>query len=368
MSFRTLTMLATTTIASAQMCVEAGPANSDTPQPDPTRARLHWSQLPPLPDTNGVAGAFAGTCNGTLIVAGGANFPDRMPWEGGRKVWHDAVWALKSETGSWRSIGKLPRPLGYGFSASTPGGLLCVGGSDSERHHPDTFILSITGDQLSVKPLPPLPIPLANGAGAFLGSTAYLCCGSEQPGEQAATSRFFALDLSRPNPRWEELPPCPGEPRILPVAAAANASFYLIGGAALRPKNGQISRAYLLDAWRYDPSSGWHPLPNLPRPSVAAPSPAPVIHSMLLLAGGDDGSLAGKVTPEKHPGFPSHILALDLASTNWVSFGEVPASRATLPTVEWNGACILPSGEMRPGVRSPQVWMLRPDPSTERSK
>ena len=72
---------------------------------------LAWKQLPPLPDAPGVAGPFAGVSGGALLVAGGANFPDRMPWEGGKKVWLDRVWVLEKPDGVWREAGKLPRPL-----------------------------------------------------------------------------------------------------------------------------------------------------------------------------------------------------------------------------------------------------------------
>ena len=83
---------------------------------------LVWKQLPSLPDPPGVAGSFAGVSGISLIVAGGANFPDKMPWEGGKKVWHDRVWVLDKPDGTWREGSKLPRPLGYGVSVSAPDG------------------------------------------------------------------------------------------------------------------------------------------------------------------------------------------------------------------------------------------------------
>ena len=61
---------------------------------------LTWDELPPLPPSAGqakqpgVAGPFAGVHGDALIVAGGANFPDKMPWEGGTKVWWDDIWVL----------------------------------------------------------------------------------------------------------------------------------------------------------------------------------------------------------------------------------------------------------------------------------
>lgn len=53
-----------------------------------------WTRLPNLPDARGVAGPFAGVSGGALIAAGGANFPNGFPWEGGTKVWHDDVYVL----------------------------------------------------------------------------------------------------------------------------------------------------------------------------------------------------------------------------------------------------------------------------------
>lgn len=326
---------------------------------DITASDLRWSQLPALPGHLGVAGAFAGVCDGKLIVAGGANFPDKMPWDGGKKVWHDTIYALDATNGQWRVVGKLPRPLGYGVSLTTARGVLCIGGSDAERHHADVFLLTCPRGKVKVTPLPPLPVALANGAGALVGHVAYVTAGSDQPGEQVAINRFFALDLKERKPAWRELPPCPGEARILPAAAADGDAFYLAGGAALRAVDGKVKRVYLHNAWKFTPAKNWERLPDLPRPSVAAPSPAPVIDSTLLLVGGDDGSLAGFQPVEQHPGFPKAAQALDLRTEKWTQFDGVPAARATLPVVEWNGLFVLPSGEARPGVRSPEVWAVQ---------
>lgn len=153
-----------------------------------------------------------------------------MPWDGGQKVWHDSVLVLDQTNAHWRVAGKLPRPLGYGVSLTTKRGVLCVGGSDATRHYADAFLLTCERDQVAAHSLASLPVPLANAAGALVGQIAYVTGGSEQPGEQAAVNRFFALDLTAHTPAWQELPPCPGEARILPAAATASA-FYLAGGA-----------------------------------------------------------------------------------------------------------------------------------------
>src|SRR6218665_1080112 len=42
----------------------------------------------------GLAGAFAGYIQNRLIIAGGANFPDSMPWQGGKKAYWDDIYVL----------------------------------------------------------------------------------------------------------------------------------------------------------------------------------------------------------------------------------------------------------------------------------
>jgi len=69
-----------------------------------------------------------GVSNGALLVAGGANFPGKKPWEGGAKVWYDTVYVLESPSAKWQVAGNLPRPLGYGVSVTHNGGLICAGG------------------------------------------------------------------------------------------------------------------------------------------------------------------------------------------------------------------------------------------------
>ena len=319
-----------------------------------------FSKLPALPDREGFAGAFAGVSGDCLIVAGGANFPGKKPWEGGTKVWYDTVFALAKTDGTWQVVGKLPRPLGYGISVSTKAGVVCIGGSDATQHYAEVFLLSLSHGELKTKNLPSLPVPQANGAGVLVGETVYVFGGSEQPGEQSAMNRLFALDLKASRPQWKELAVCPGKARILPVAAGLEGAFYVAGGAALEQTNGKVARVYLHDTWSYKPGTGWKQLANLPKPSVAAPTPAPVAGSEFFVLGGDDGSLVGFQPVEKHPGFPNIGLAYNARTDSWRTNGEVPAPRATLPTTYWHGRFVLPSGEARPGVRSPEIWEFQP--------
>ena len=82
---------------------------------------LQWRPLPSIPDHEGFASPFAGVANGALVVAGGANFPGKRPWEGGTKIWYDSVFVLEKPDGAWKTAGKLPRPIGYGVALTVVG-------------------------------------------------------------------------------------------------------------------------------------------------------------------------------------------------------------------------------------------------------
>ena len=124
-----------------------------------------WEKLAPLPDKEGFASPFAGVIAGKLVVAGGANFPDKKPWEGGVKVWHDSIFTLDDAKADWKNAGKLPNPLAYGISVTLNERMLCIGGSDSKQHYADCFLVSLENNQLKFIPYPSLPKPVRICAG-----------------------------------------------------------------------------------------------------------------------------------------------------------------------------------------------------------
>ena len=344
---------------------------------------LTWSELPPLPDAQGFAGSFAGTSEGALVVAGGANFPDGRPWDGATKVWHDRVFVLADPGGAWKAGLKLPRPLGYGVSVtwkqegSTR--VVCLGGGDAERHYADVFSLRWTGSDLEITELPPMPGPAAFFCGAMVGNTLYAAGGRAAPDSPQALHTFWALDLSQPSDarKWEVLDPWPGRPRMQAVAAVQSGSFFLVGGVALDPaKEGDDKRVFLNDGYRYDPAKRqWSPIAPTPRFAAAAPTPAiPLGQSHFAIVGGDDGENAFRVAELKddHPGFPADVLSYDLVTDTWVTTGRFPKDVAaglwppvTTNSTWWkdadgNDRYVVPSGEARPGVRTPQVVWAKP--------
>jgi SSS family transporter len=68
----------------------------------------------------------------------------------------------------------------------------------------------------------------------------------------------------------------------------------------------------------------------------------------------------GNELKDEHPGFPKEALAYHTITDTWTSAGAIPRNHVTTIAVEWDGAIIVPSGEVRPRVGSPQVWSITP--------
>lgn len=91
--------------------------------------------LPPISGkaNPGVAGAFVGIHEEILIIAGGANFPGKLAWDGGVKVFNRDIFVFQKTGDSLQSVPvstQLPLAVAYGSSVSTSDGLVCAGGEN----------------------------------------------------------------------------------------------------------------------------------------------------------------------------------------------------------------------------------------------
>ncbi len=316
-----------------------------------------WQLLPSLPDKEGFAGVFAGVSKDVLLVAGGANFPDKMPWEGGTKVWYDSVFALRDPKGTWEKVGRLPKANGYGVSLTDDRGLICIGGGNASANFNEVIRMEWDNEQLDWKALPSLPKTTALMSGVISGRKLYILGGIEKPTDTVALADFWMLDMDCLNQGWQAMPPCPGKPRILATMGAVNDEVFVFSGAALRlGPDGKAARDWLKDGWKFTQTQGWQPVADLPRVSVAAPSPAPIREGQFLVLGGDDGALVDFEPKNQHPGFPRDVLAYDWKNDSWSMQGKLPFSLVTTPCVQWYERILIPGGEARPGKRSPQIW------------
>lgn len=332
-------------------------------------ATVEVAKIGEMPLEHGRAAAFVGLVEGGLVFAGGTNFPDGPPWEGGAKAWHDGVYFLQQPEGQWEKIGRLPRPIGHGAHVTTGRGVLCIGGADGDRHYDEVFLLRrrgqlVTREQLvAFEQMTQLPTPLAYAAAARIDEKVYVLGGTDRPDATRASGELLAFDLSNPGKGWERCDPLPGPGRILPVLAVRDGKLFAFSGASLAAgADGKPVRSYLRDAWSYEPGKGWRRLADLPRAAVAAPSPAPTVgKSHILVVGGDDGTKVGFQPPGRHPGFARGILQYDTVTDTWAEVVSLPSgvdAPVVTTALAWKGSWIIPGGERRPAVRTTQVLSL----------
>src|SRR5690242_14600786 len=100
---------------------------------------FEWRRAAALPGDHGgpsigVAGAINGVSEGAFIIAGGSNFPEAMPWDGGKKVYSDKVHVLFADGGRYvwdkAVTGRLPEKIAYSGYTSTEKGIVYAGGEN----------------------------------------------------------------------------------------------------------------------------------------------------------------------------------------------------------------------------------------------
>lgn len=336
---------------------------------------LEWEQLADLPpvgnqtDALGVAGPYVGVHNNALIVAGGANFP--KPYWGEDKVWHDDIWVLELSgdevatemAKQWTKGGSLPLPLGYGASVSLPDGVVCMGGNDAAQTYADVFILKWDPSTKSIiqESLPSLPKNLAFSMAATIGNKVYIAGGTETNALSSALNNLWMLDLDHLSSGWQELPSWPGPARGLNLVTAqhngSEEQLFMFSGRREK-ENGELE--FLKDAYAYSPSSNsWKQVADSPACFMAGEA-IPVGENHIFVVGGADGSLFHQADDlkDEHPGFPKNAWAYNALTDAWQKGGEIPQNHVTTQVAKWGDDYIIASGEIRPRVRTPNIWKV----------
>ena len=348
--------------------------------------QIAWKKAGRLPDVGGkgnpgVAGAFIGVNNGVLIVAGGANFPNKMPWEGGIKVFHQKVFIFEKKEDSLQGVPistNLPQLVAYGASVSTPVGLVCVGGENEDGALKTVFRLNWRPGKrnLEIQPLPSLPRPVSNALLATSNDRLYLA-GGERDGR--TVSDFLTLDLGNLAAGWRKLPNLPLAVSNAMGGIQSNGdgdSFFIFGG---RSSTADGLSTFHNEGFAYDiKHHTWQPRRPLPV-GLSAGTGLAVGSTYLLTVSGDDGSTYRQVegvsrelaaAPNAdtlqarrsqllsgHPGFGRSVLFYNTITDRWTHLGDFPGNgQVTTTAVRWGHELYIPSGEIRAGVRTPDIW------------
>ena len=223
----------------------------------------------PAYDQLGVSAAFAGRVGGRLLLAGGANFPDKPASEGGKKAYYDLAFVGTPRQGGrhidWVSAGHLPKALAYGVSLQTQDTLYIAGGESSEGSERGFYRLTLDPHgALRTNTLPPLPFTINNAAGATLGQYLYLIGGVQ---DGVASGSVWVYDLGHSEDGWRHLAELPEAGGYLqPVATVVGDSLYVSGGFTL----GDAERPARVHQGIHslsltNPQGGWHTYDNAAR-------------------------------------------------------------------------------------------------------
>lgn len=347
--------------------------------------------LPDLPNSIGVAGPFVGVHNGTLIVAGGANFPNKSLIDGGQKVWHDQAYVLLPGNMRWDTDFKLKRPVAYGGSTSTKDGVVIVGGSDSERDYSEAWLLQWNEDEggLVQSPLPPLPNATFECRAAAIGDRVYVVTGRSMQHPNHDFKKMWMLDLTAPTEKrvWNELSAWPGPARantnlVVQEWNGRECLFLFAGVHVTMSDADEAVRDFRTDGYRYDPANDkWTAIASLPEwddpRSISdkarfARQPASCTAGAAIGVGDDSIYVFGGTTgryillPDgtkrrfaDRPLNPRRVLKYDVMNDRWSHIGQMPIGAIVTSAVKWNGQLVVPSGEIKPGIRTPRVQTLK---------
>lgn len=345
---------------------------------------IQWSDsllLAPLPGKEvnpGLAGAFSGVYGDHLIIAGGANFPNGLPWEGGKKVYHNDAYVYRFDNGSWQHQGiySLADTLAYGAAVAINSGLLCLGGENERGITSGCVVLQYDSatNQILSSPFPSLPIPLTNLSAIAVDNKIYAAGGGSI---DSVSNRMFVINDKGENPQWQELAPLPHPVSNFVMTNLGN-QIFVVGGRCQQSDG--ISELYLkVYSYNID-GNKWTEKADLPY-ALSAGTGISLNDHQIILFGGDRGETfhrtemfikeinAGKDTvrkklmveeknqlQRKHPGFSNVMLLYDSKQNKWTEAGQIPfAAPVTTIAIRFRDEVIIPSGEIKAGIRSPHI-------------
>jgi N-acetylneuraminate epimerase len=339
----------------------------------------------------GFAGAINGVSNDVLIVSGGANFQDKMPWEGGKKHYSNEIHVLQKSNGKYiwnKNVqSTLPEPIAYCGSTSTDLGVVYVGGENENGLSNKAFVLNYNAakNEVDVKSLPNFPIAITNIALTHIDNVVYAIGGDEA---KNSSDLFFSLDLSSPFPEWKVLPKLP---MALANTVAAvqkgkdGLNIYVVGGRTKTASG--ISDLHNTTLAFNLKKQVWKECATISEgkntTNFSAGAGVAVGNHSILIVGGDNGLVFHKIetylsqiaqakSPEEkeklvaeknilnttHTGFYKGMLLYNTLTDKWIKIGELPfLAQVTTTATMWEGEIVLSNGEVKPGIRTPNIML-----------
>lgn len=354
----------------------------------PDGITFRWKLAAKLPaingiDSSGLAGPVAGIVNGVLLIGGGSNFAGGFPWNGGKKKYYAEVYAyrlLKDSLVNIKAVLNLPYPVAYPANCTTDKGIVVAGGENEGGVVSKVMLIGWNekAGGLDIRYLPDLPQPLANGAITVDKDKLYFAGGENAT---SVSRGFYRLDLERPAAGWQSLPPLPDPVSHTVLFAQSDGTepcIYLAGG---RKRNPDSLSEFYNGVYRFDLKEGrWQQEASLPYALSAHTGVALGDHRLFIFSGDQgktfhatelllmkiarekDAGKRAKLVEEKndlqrnHPGFSGEVLSYDTHTGRWTTAGSIGfPGQVTTTVLKWNDEIIIPCGEIRAGVRTPDI-------------
>ena len=344
----------------------------------------------------GVSASYAALIDDNLLVAGGCNFPDKLGFEGGKKVFYDEILLFNKTQNQWQTIGKLPEAAAYGVSVAIPDGYLWIGGQTATNSLANCYKVQYSKEKaLTLNSFPALPEPLDNFSGASVGSKVFVAGGNASG---KASNKVFYINTAT-DKEWKQLPDFPGDARVQPVLAAIEKDndtlLYVLGGffggdATKTPTMGEKVLAFSLKQQQ------WHEValqenPNKEIFSLTGATALAIDNRYIACFGGvnhslfintitdlyhlgKDTSLTDDQRKQKNYDYMSHYMTqpidyykfnqecylFDTHTKQWSVLNTQPDfARAGATLVGTPNEFYLIQGELKPGVRSPKTYKLK---------
>lgn len=347
------------------------------------------AQLPGEPKgfSIGVAGSVSGVHQNTLLLAGGANFPDALPWEGGVKKYHDRIIVFVINDGSLKlhqTSFLLPEAVAYSASCTTPLGIFYAGGENQSGLTNKAFILSWDAKQstIEVNDLPALPQAITNCSAVYINDKIIVAGGD---GIYNTSNQVYQLNLKRINEGWSvltELPKPAANGLLFAFVQDGIQQLVWMGGRRKTPSG--VSELFA-DVYQFNSVlQHWKTLSPLPYP-LSAGTGMIIDSTAIVLFGGERGTTFTKVETllatiakeqdpgvkinlidaknellKNHPGFSKEILLYKITDGSSTSIGSLPYDVPVTTTASrWSDYIYLPSGEIRAGVRTPNILSVK---------
>lgn len=363
--------------------------NAPSRTKDSISQNFQWSITGSLPNNSngspslGLAGSVIGISHDRLLIGGGSNFPNGAPWDGGKKVYYDEVYVFKKEGDSIINIKEglhLPNALAYSANCTTSKGIIAAGGENKNGAVNKVLLISWnkTAQNIDIQYLPNLPQPLTNGMITVNKNVLYFAGGENA---KEVSDQFYALDLNDTSKGWKILPALekPITDAVLYTQFdGKDTCIYLAGG---RKRNKDSTSDLYKEVYQFNlKTKQWSQKASLPY-ALSAQTGIAWGDSSLLVFSGDEGKtfhqtevllmqIAREKDPYKkqqlmarkdilqksHPGYNGNVLSYNTYTDKWKKIDSIPfPGQVTTTALKWDNEIVIPCGEIRAGVRTPEI-------------